>query len=51
MIRSLGDIKLEHEKLQKITQTLPNIRLCSSDESLLAGQQHAGICGNFEPQL
>lgn len=41
MANTLLYIKLEHEKLQKITQMLPDIRLHSSDMSTLVGQQCA----------
>lgn len=40
MISTLGYIKLKYEKLRKITQTLPNIRLSSSVGSPFVGQQH-----------
>lgn len=41
MVSSLGYIKLKYERLQKITQTLPNVRLSSSVGSPFVGQKCA----------
>jgi len=40
MVSTLGCIKLKYEKLQKITQTLLNVRRPSSIGSPFVGQHH-----------